>query len=65
MSLLVSIAAGIGLMLVAIAAVAVPFVVSLLVLEFTDMGCLAIPVYLVALAVTLGALAGVADHYQL
>lgn len=65
MSLLVSIAAGIGLMLVAIAAVAVPFLAALLVVEFTDVGCLALPVFIIGLAVTLGALAGVADHYQL
>lgn len=60
-----SIAAGIGLTLVAVVAVAVPFLVALLVVEFTDAGCLALPVFIIGLAVTLGALAGVADYYQL
>lgn len=65
MSLLMSIAVGIGLTLVAVVAVAVPFLAALLVVEFTDAGCLALPVFIIGLAVTLGALAGVADHYQL
>ena len=65
MSLLMSIAAGIGLTLVAVVAVAVPFLVALLVVEFTDAGCLALPVFIIGLAVTLGALAGVTDYYQL
>lgn len=65
MSLLMSIAVGIGLMLVAVAAVVVPLIVALLVVEFTDAGCLAIPVFVIGLALTLGAMAGVADHYQL
>lgn len=65
MSLLMSIAVGIAVMLVAVAAVVVPLIVALLVLEFTDAGWLAIPVFFIGLAVTLGALAGVADYYQL
>lgn len=65
MSLLASIAVWVGLMIAVVVALAVPVVVALLVVEFTDVGCLALLVYLIALAVTLGALAGVADYYQL
>lgn len=65
MSLLMSIAVGIAVMLVAVVAVAVPTIVALLVVEFTGAGCLAPPVFIIGLAVTLGVLAGVADHYQL
>lgn len=65
MSLLMSIVDWIGVMLVAVAAVVVPLIVALLVVEFTDAGWLAIPVFFIGLAVTFGALAGIADYYQL
>lgn len=65
MSLLASIAAGIGFMLAIVVSVVVPAVVALLVVEFTDAGCLAIPVFVIGLVLTFGAMAGVADYYQL
>lgn len=65
MSLLLSIAAGIGLLLVVIVAMVVPLVVAMLVVEFTDAGWLGIPVYLIGVAVTLGTLIGVSNHFAL
>ena len=65
MSLLLSIAAGIGVILLCIAAVVVPAVVAMLVLEFTEAAWAVIPVYLIGLAVTLGTLIGVSNYFNL
>lgn len=65
MSLLLSIAAGIGILLVIIVAMAVPVFVAMLVIEFTDAEWLGIPVYLLGVAVTLGTLIGVSNYFNL
>lgn len=65
MSLLLSIAAGIGMLLLVIVAMVISVFVAMLVIEFTDAGWLGIPVYLFGMAVTLGTLIGVSNHFAL